>query len=456
MRKLSFFIFFVYAIGYTQNKQVLYDFAGLPQILLLNPGAEFDNKLHFGMPLFSQLSAQSGFTGFSAYDIFADDGIDINEKIKVAVNNYGTSEFFSFNQQLEVLSGGFRLPNNDYLSFGYYEEFDLLAKIPRDMVDLFYEGNTIINRRYSINKLSARAELLGVLHMGLSKKINEKWNVGARAKIYSSVFNINTKSNSGSFYTEEGTQNIYRQHLDNIDFLMQTSGVFFHNGEEIDASYVKSKLLFGGNLGFGIDLGFTHHYKKQWTITGSILDLGFVNNSKNVESFLYKGDYEVEGVQLNFDPGNPENYWSDLKADFNSSIASDILYKSYLSFRPVKLNGAASYSFGQKYDDCRFLIDQGLYVNKIGLQLFSTVGAVHTYMAGTLFYERRFNKYLQAKLTYTVDPYSFSNVGLGLSTKIGLFNAYFAADNLLHLQNIYDAKSASFQLGINFIFKDKK
>jgi hypothetical protein len=266
MRKLSFFIFFVYAIGYTQNKQVLYDFAGLPQILLLNPGAEFDNKLHFGMPLFSQLSAQSGFTGFSAYDIFADDGIDINEKIKVAVNNYGTSEFFSFNQQLEVLSGGFRLPNNDYLSFGYYEEFDLLAKIPRDMVDLFYEGNTIINRRYSINKLSARAELLGVLHMGLSKKINEKWNVGARAKIYSSVFNINTKSNSGSFYTEEGTQNIYRQHLDNIDFLMQTSGVFFHNGEEIDASYVKSKLLFGGNLGFGIDLGFTHHYKKQWTI----------------------------------------------------------------------------------------------------------------------------------------------------------------------------------------------
>jgi hypothetical protein len=66
------------------------------------------------------------------------------------------------------------------------------------------------------------------------------------------------------------------------------------------------------------------------------------------------------------------------------------------------------------------------------------------------------DNYLQAKLTYTVDPYSFSNVGLGLSTKIGLFNAYFAADNLLHLQNIYDAKSASFQLGINFIFKDKK
>lgn len=455
MRKLSFIIFLVCAIGSAQNKQVLYDFAGLPQTLLLNPGAEVENKFHFGMPMFSQLSVQGGFTGFSTYDIFADNGIDINDKIRKAVNNYGTAEFFAFNQQLEVLSGGFRLPNNDYLSFGYYEEVDFLAKIPRDMVDLFYEGNTVLNRRYSIEKLAARAEMLGVLHVGLSKKINEKWNLGARAKIYSGVFNASTKSNSGVFYTEEGTQNIYRQHLENINFLMQTSGVFFHNGEEFDNSYVKSGLLFDGNLGFGIDVGFTHHYSKKWIITGSILDLGFVNNSKNVESFLYKGDYEVEGVQLNFDRNNPENYWADLKADFDNSTLSDTLYKSYISFRPVKLNGAASYSFGQKYDDCRFLVDQGLYVNKVGFQWFSTVGAVHSYMAATLFYERRFSKYFQTKLTYTADPYSFSNIGLGLSTHIGVVNLYVTADNLLSLQNIYNAKSASFQLGLNFIFKDK-
>jgi hypothetical protein len=455
MRKFSIFIFLVYAIGFSQNKQVLYDFAGLPQTLLLNPGSEVENKFHFGMPMFSQISAQGGFTGFSTYDIFADNGIDIDDKIKAAVNNYGTAEFFAFNQQLEIFSGGYRLPNNGYLSFGYYEEVGFLAKIPRDMVDLYYDGNTVINRRYSIEKLTARAEMLGVLHVGLSKKMNEKWNLGARAKLYSSVFNVNTKSNSGSFYTEEGTQNIYRQHLDNVNFLMQTSGVFFRNDEEIDASYVKSKLLFGGNLGLGIDLGFTHHYSKKWTITGSILDLGFVNNSKNVESFLYKGDYEVEGVQLNFDPNNPENYWSDLKADFDNSILSDTLYKSYLSFRPVKLNGAASYSFGQKQDDCRYLIDQGLYLNKIGLQWFSTVGAVHSYMAATVFYERRFSKHFQTKLTYTADPFSFTNIGLGLSAQIGVVNLYFTADNLLSLNNIYNAKSASFQLGLNFIFKDK-
>ncbi len=455
MRKLSFFIFLLYAIGYTQNKQVLYDFAGLPQTLLLNPGAEVRQKFHIGMPLLSQVSVQGGFTGFSTYDIFADNGIDINDKIRKAVNNFGKTEFMAINQQLEVFNGGFRLKNNNYLSFGYYQEFDFLAKIPRDLVDLYYEGNTDINRHYSINKLAFRAELLGVFHVGLSKKINKKWNVGARAKIYSSVFNARSKSNTGSFFTEDGNQNIYKQHMDNISFLMQTSGVFFENGEEFNASYVKSKMLFGGNLGLGIDVGFTHHIKKQWEISGSILDLGFINNTKKVKSYHLKGDYELEGLQLNFDSDNPENYWTDLKDEFDNSIELDTVYKSFISFRPVKLNGAASYSFGQNYDDCRFLIDPDLYVNKIGFQWFSTVGAVHSYMAGTIFYERWINKYLQTKLTYTVDPYSFSNIGMGLSTQIGIFNAYFTADNLLSLGNIYDIKSASFQLGINFIFKDK-
>lgn len=455
MRKLVVLSFLVCTIGYTQNKQVLYGFSGLPQTLLLNPGAKVPNKFHIGLPLFSQLSVQAGFTGFSAYDIFADDAVDINDKIRDAVNNYGTTEFIALNQQLEVLSVGFRLKDNSYLSFGYYQEFDFLAKIPRDIVDLFYEGNTDINRHYSIHKMAARTELLGVFHVGLTKKINKEWQVGGRVKIYSSVFNANTKLNTGSFYTEEGSNNIYKQHLNKVSFLMQTSGLFFDKEGDIDGAYVKRKLLFGGNLGLGIDVGFTHQLKKQWVVTGSILDLGFVNYSKKVKSFRVKGDYEVEGFQLNFDPDNPQDYWNDLKDEFDNSIVLDTLYKSYISLRPVKLNGAINYSFGQKYDDCRFLIAPGSYLNKIGFQLYSTLGAVHSYMAATFFYERRLGKHLQTKITYTADPYSFSNIGVGLATQLGVFNAYFVADNLLSLNNLYNAKSTSFQLGVNFIMTAK-
>ena len=455
MKNIYFIFFLTFFISNGQNKQVLYDFAGLPQTLLVNPGAEVSNKFHFGFPLFSQVAVQGGITAFSAYDIFADDGIDINTKIFEVVQDFGKAEFVELNEQIEALSGGFRLNENNYLSFGYYQELNFLAKIPRDVIDLVYEGNTVINRQYSVKKLSTRAELLGVFHFGISKKINNKWQVGARAKLYSSALNLSSKHTTGSLKTIDGTNNIYEQQLNNIDFLAQTSGVVFSENEEPDPSYFVKKMLLGGNLGLGIDLGFTHHLDKQWTVSGSAIDLGFIYNTQNVESYSLKGDFKVEGFNLNFDEENPTDYWQDIKDRFEEEVVLDTITSSYVSTRPLKLYAGVNYAFGKKLDDCRFDMRPGLYSNKVGFQLYSTVGSVHSYLAATLFFERWFSKYFQAKVTYTVDPYSFSNLGAGLSTQLGSVNIYLLADNLLYLNNIYAAKSANVQLGVNFIFYDK-
>lgn len=455
MKNIFFLFFLAFFISNGQNKQVLYDFAGLPQTLLINPGAEVRNKFHFGFPLFSQVAVQGGITAFSAYDIIADNGIDINAKINEVVQDFGKAEFVEVNQQIEALSGGFRLNENNYLSFGYYQEFNFLAKIPRDVIDLIYEGNTDINRQYSINKLSARAELLGVFHIGISKKINKKWQVGARAKLYSSALNVNSKQTKGSLKTTYGTNNIYEQQLNDIDFLAQTSGVLIDDTDVLTPSYFVKKMLLGGNLGLGVDLGFTHHLDKQWTVSGSAIDLGFIYNTQDVESYGLKGDFKVDGINLNFDEDNPTDYWNDLRDRFNEEVVLDTITSSYVSTRPLKLYAGLNYTFGKKLDDCRFDMRPGLYSNKVGFQLFSTVGSVHSYLAATLFFERWFSKYFQAKVTYTVDPYSFSNLGAGLSTQLGPVNIYLLADNLLYLNNIYAAKSANVQLGVNFIFYDK-
>jgi len=455
MKNLAFLVFLIFSIANAQNKQILYDFAGLPQTLLVNPGAEVSNKFYFGFPLFSQVALQGGFTGFSAYDIFADDGININTKISDAIKGFGKSEFTELNQQLEVLSGGFLLNEKMYLSFGYYQETTVLAKIPRDVIDLLYEGNSDINRQYSIEKLSARAELLGVFHVGISKKINEKWQVGARAKLYSSALNVNSKQSTGSLATTFGSNNIYKQQLENIDFLLQTSGVFFEDTDVLTPAYYVKKMFLGGNLGLGIDLGFTHHFKKQWTVSGSAIDLGFIYNTQDVKSYGLKGDFEVDGFDLNFDDQDPADYWNDLEDRFNEELVLDTITSKYISTRPLKLNAAVNYAFGKKLDNCRFDKRPGLYSNKVGVQLFSNVGAVHTYLAATLFFERWFSKNFQAKITYTADPYSFKNLGMGIATQLGPVNLYVLADNLLNLNNLYAAKSVNIQVGLNFIFYDK-
>ena len=244
MRKLLWLNFLIFSIAYAQNKQVLYDFAGLPQTLLLNPGSVVDLQFHVGLPAFSQVSIQGGFTGFSAYDIFADDGRSIEDKLDEAFDTYGKTEFVAINQQVELLNGGFQLPNKSYLSFGFYQEFDFLAKIPKDIVELYYNGNSIVDRRYSIKKTGIRAELMGIMHLGLTKKINEKWHIGARAKIYTSVFNAQSKLNKGSFYTEDGNSNIYSQHLENLNLKLQTSGLIFDEIDEDYSSYISWKSGF--------------------------------------------------------------------------------------------------------------------------------------------------------------------------------------------------------------------
>ncbi|PCI04846.1 MAG: hypothetical protein COB81_02515 [Flavobacteriaceae bacterium] len=454
MRKLillsSFLsVFFVSA----QNKQVLYDFAELPQTLLLNPAVDFQGKFHIGVPGLSNLSFHTGFSGFSAYDLLADNDVDINDKIKNVYASFGKTEFMSFNQQMEFLNIGIRLKNNDYLSFGYYQELDVLFKFPKDMVDLFYDGNTVLDRRYSIDKLAGQAELLGVFHVGISRKVNELTRIGMRAKIYSSIASASTKQNSGSFYTENGSDNIYKQHLSNLDLLLETSGVTLPSNVEVDQAYIQRQFLFGGNLGIGLDIGFTYLPEEQWMVTGSIQDLGFIYYTKNVESYRVRGSYELEGFQLDFDPDAPDTYWKDLKDNFEDRIVTDTIHSNYMNFRPAKLNGSITYSFGRKRnDDCTFMNRVAPYTHKVGAHLFSRLNVVHSYVAATLFYERRFGKMLSTKITYTADPFSFANVGFGISARAGAFNVYAIADNLLGLRNVYDMQSSNVQLGMNFIF----
>ena len=66
----------------SQNKQLLYGFKEVPQQLLLNPGGQVDYRGYIGVPLLSHIHLNAGITGFSAFDIFADDGRDFNQKIR--------------------------------------------------------------------------------------------------------------------------------------------------------------------------------------------------------------------------------------------------------------------------------------------------------------------------------------------------------------------------------------
>ena len=138
MKKYIFLLATLFVLKLTsQNKQILYDFANLPQTLLLNPAQEMPNKFHIGIPILSGVSAELGISGFTLRDIFGVDDININDKVSSVLNNISSNDFVKSHVQLEVLNIGFKLDEKNYLSFGFYEEVDIISYFPDDVLTLF-------------------------------------------------------------------------------------------------------------------------------------------------------------------------------------------------------------------------------------------------------------------------------------------------------------------------------
>ncbi|WP_316930222.1 DUF5723 family protein [Flavobacterium gilvum] len=445
---------------FSQNKEVLYNFTPQPQSLLLNPGADVKYKWFFGVPLLSGISVNGGSTGFDAYSLFANNNVDFSIKVQNVVDSTSRNDYVTANQQLEIFTAGLRIggeENPSYLSFGMYQELDSFIYIPKDPAILALYGNKdYIGKSFNLGDLSAKAEVLSVFHVGFNKQLNEKLTVGIRGKIYSSIFNATSTHNSGYFYTVQGSNLIYDQVIKS-DIQLNTSGAAKYLDENYDGDLatdfrkdIPKKAFFGGNLGLGMDLGLTYYPQKNIQLTASLVDFGFISHSKDVVNYTFKGEYDHKGVVNDF---NDQGTAEDAYQDFKKAIPKEASYDKYTTQRPLKFYSSFQYSFEEeRQTECDCATDEeSWYRSAVGAQFFAMSTPRTPMLALTAYYRRRILKGLQMKATYTIDSYSFSNIGLGLTTKIGMFNFYAMADNLLAYSDLSKANALTFQIGFNII-----
>ncbi len=468
-KNLFFALMLIVSFGFAQNKQILYGFSEIPQTLRQNPGGEIDNRGYFGIPLLSHIHVNAGSSGISIYDLFAEDGRDFNLKLRNAVNRLSDKDFFTATQQLEIISGGFAFgpsyEKNEYLSFGLYQELDFISYFPKDYAILALEGNqSNIGRHLDLGHFNLTASVISVLHVGYNKRVNSKFTYGIRGKMYSSIADISSNKNSGQFTTIQGENNIYK-HIFNLNLEVRTSGIdgLLDDGNSDvsqDIKTLRRRVLFGGSLGLGVDFGMTYQITDQLFFDASVLDIGFITHSKDIKNYQLKDDFEFEGIDPLFPESNgnqtADEYWSEIEEDFEELFTLDSTTTRYTTSRPIKLNASLNYAFGKKkMEDCDCLAEEGNYLNRVGAQLFMVNRPKGPQAALTAYYYRRIFNGLSAKATYTVDSYSFNNIGLGLSANLWGLNLYVMADNFLAYQNIYDAQNVSLQLGLNYIFKNE-
>lgn len=453
-----FLLIFLLLTGYftvAQNKQLLYNVNSLPQNLMYNPGAETRFDMHAGVPFLSHISVSAGSSGVSLYDIFGEGEGTVNDKISSSLKGMTDRDFFTVRNLVELLFLGWRDGNRNYYSAGVYQETDLFAYFPKDLAVLAWEGNEN-QKNFHLSDLAFTGEVLNVLHFGFSHSYSEDLNIGVRGKVYSGIFNVRSIDNTGDFFSygsslgDGGT----RPDLREVNILVKTAGLGpFLNPEKMTNeelfSHLGNQAFLGGNLGLGIDVGFTYFFSDQYRLTGSLLDLGVLNHSEDVRTFRYYGDFDT-GSRLEGGSETDHLNGGAVGGYFHAEELSD----PYLSSRPVKLNASIDYGFGEEFEpcNCREPLKRKRYRNHMGFQLFTMKrprGLVH---AATVFYDKKFSKNLFGKLTYTVDSFSYSNIGLLVSARFSNFNLYLAGDNLLDYPNLSKARNASVQAGFQFIF----
>ena len=451
-----YILFLILAINTSLNaqQQLSFSFGEVPQNLMLNPGAETNFRSHYGIPVFSNLSFTAGFTGFTLADLFLNDSRDFNLKFEEVLNKIDSDDYININTVVEVLSAGLRLDDKTYVSFGFYEELDLITYLPKDITELVYYGNEpFLNRPFSISELVMKADMLGVLHAGMSRKVDEKLTIGGRLKIYSSSLNIETNNNSGTITATTNNTNIIRQTLDNLDAEIRTSGITDSNGDANESfNDVFSNTLLGGNLGLGFDVGLTYHFSPQLEFTGSIIDVGFIKYSKNIRNYTAKGNYILDGINFEYNSDDPSDYWEQLEEDFNANVPTGETENTYTSWRPMKINAALKYSFGEKRSKfCYTKTHKQYYYNSIGFQIHTIMRPLKPQLSFTSFYEKSFSKKIHTKFTHTINDYSAAIFGVATSLRVGKLNIFGVLDNILAVTDLASANNISLNFGFNIV-----
>ena len=472
MKKIWIFaiasLFFVREIR-AQFDLLTYDFRRHPAAVFSDP-ASGQARFWLVTPLIPQTQFQVKLSGPTAYDLFAADGRDFNDKWRQALENIRPSQGLLLENKNLWLAAGWRKDEQAF-RLGLYTQFHVWAFHPVSFYRLALYGN--LDRpgeKVYFRELNFNTELVHVLFAGWAKNWPSGWKTGINFKIYNSAGNISSYGNSGTFYYEPSGQNNYYTHVvDRINLQVHSSGLGRLILEDkagqssVNEAAVRrdiiDRLNGTNNWGLGVDLGFRKPLDARWEAALSIEDLGFIRYADDNYSLYSHGSYRYEGINVIF-PENPVDYWGQVRDDFKEKVPTDTLRAVFFKMRPFKLYTSLRYTFpGRKIND------YACY--RPGRGDYDAPGKPHSYAGIVLFYQNLQGKpywgagaylqwvtarWLQFRLTYGSDAYIKHNIGLGVQWHIGPWHAYLMADNLLGYTNLAASHGQYIGLGTYWAF----
>jgi hypothetical protein len=461
MRQVDYLLIFVCAlflIGVNKvNAQpnTLYFLKGVPQTKDLNPARPgIEKGFYISMPLFSKIDMSVNTNNWSYNDLIhrgtgarADSMVWDFQKY---LSSLDKKNFLMESVALTLLEFGYKKEGN-FFGFSWSERQYAEPFFEKGLAELFYYGNApYLGSTYHSGYFGVGAAHYREFSFTYARELKKRISIGITGKLLFGMAGVKTS----------GLNFVGGMPIDGNQIDMGATGkamisapvdiqVLNNNGYQTivqDNFNTGSYFANFGNPGLAVDLGFTNKVTKKLELSVSIIDLGFIAWTKDVNAFTVNGHYLYSGINLNDPTKTPptttdvRGLFATLYSNMQDAFPLEKSTKRFTTLLPVKLYVASEYQLSEDVT-LGALARVRMYNNMLHTSFTASANA-------------RLSKNLSMSASYSVMESTYDNLGFAAAYRIGPVQIYAAADNVPSFFMPTTARNTNLRLGINLIFQD--
>ncbi len=436
---LSLFIFLQISL-FSQQNSTLFFMPNTPQANFVNPAVTNKCKLIIGLPILSSVHFNYGNSGFSPNQVLKkqSDGSYIFDGNSV-MNKLGNVNFVESEFHTNLAYVGF-WHNSTFFTFSINEKADLFLTYPGDLFALVWNGNTQFEgKTANLGKSTVALNYRREFAIGIARQTESDIWWGIRGKLLFGKLNTSFPKSKIDLYTDPITHDL----TFNADWQMNTSfpisvaNTANNTVESVRFNGNANDILFNRkNIGFATDLGFIKEIDDKVTVSGSVLDLGFISWKDNGYAFRQSGNYTYNGPLG--DTIDDENFKDDLIRVIQEEFGISATPRSYIEMLNPRIYLGATYK-----------LNDGL---NAGVVATSKITRFRTTAGITLSLNKEFNNWFTGSVSYSYLNRSLKNVGLGFKVGQSPVQFYMVTDNVIGFISPMNSRNANLRFGLQLNF----
>jgi outer membrane protein OmpA-like peptidoglycan-associated protein len=407
----------------------------------LNPAYSPDQKFYVGFPSLGTIALEVGNNSIAFDDVFKNVSSPSGDRtvlfLDKAVNN-GSDQFLdrlhrnlrlNGASRVNVLDFGFGVGEKGYVTFTVSARSEVNYFIPKKFFEVLLDGMTY-NKVFNLDAGSITINTLAFAEVAgsYSRKIDDKLTVGGSIKYLHGIGGVKSKfkdltfTGSGDEWVLKGDADLYaafptltvsnKQREDGTLYLDDVN-TDFDDDENDDTQY--KKILKGTGRGFAIDLGGVYKLTDKLTLSGSLIDFGFVRFNKDYIRISKQRDFYYDGATYEMQDDDATLKFDEMEDDFENALVGDD-GKKFNQWLTTKVYLGAEYNI----------------LKRLSFGFLSKTYFLNTHVWEDIALSVNMHpcRVVSANVTYNIFDRDWTNLGLGMNFNLYPFNLFVAVDNI--------------------------